>query len=62
MYDYLDDIGEDWRLDVVGLCCDFTEYTVEEFEQEECAHLTQDDVAFDVRDYRGELVSYVVGG
>ncbi len=61
MYDYLEDIGEDWRLDVVALCCDFTEHSIEYFENsEECEHLTQDDVVFEVRDFKGELISYVV--
>lgn len=30
LYDYLDqlsdDMGEDFKVDVIGLCCDFTEY------------------------------------
>jgi len=62
MYDYINSAG-DLRLDVVGLCCDYTEYTLEEFENsEECKHLTQDDVAFPVKDHNGVLISYVVGG
>jgi len=58
MYDYLDSTGEDLQLDVIGLCCSFCEYTIEELEQEE--HLDEDNVAFEVRDYKGELISYVV--
>ena len=26
LYDYLDEIGEDYELDVIAVCCDFTEY------------------------------------
>ena len=59
MYDYLESTGKDVSLDVIALCCNFCEYTIEEFEQEE--HLTQDDVAFEVRDFKDVLVGYVVG-
>ena len=38
LYDYLtaieDDIGEELELDVIALCCEFSEYTLEELEQE----------------------------
>lgn len=38
LFDYLesysDDIGEDYRLDVIGICCDFYEYTLEEIKRE----------------------------
>ena len=31
LYDYLDEysdeVGEDFKIDVIGLCCDFTEYS-----------------------------------
>lgn len=31
LYDYLDEysneVGEDFKVDVIGICCDFTEYT-----------------------------------
>ena len=58
MYDYLNSAG-DLRLDVVQLCCDYTEYTLKEFEQEE--HLSKDDVAFQANDHNGVLISYMVG-
>ena len=40
LFDYLEeleqDIGEDMELDVIGICCDYTEYeSLEEF-QEQC--------------------------
>lgn len=40
IFDYLEeleqDIGEDMELDVIGICCDYTEYeSLEEF-QEQC--------------------------
>jgi hypothetical protein len=32
LYDYFNDIGENYKLDVIGICCDFYEYeNVEEF-------------------------------
>lgn len=39
LFDYLEefeqDIGEDIELDVIGLCCDYTEYTsLEEFNED----------------------------
>ena len=58
MYDYIDGLGEDFELDVIGLCCGFTEYTLDEFEKE--GYLSEDNVAFEVRDHRDELISYVV--
>ena len=61
MYDYLEGTG-DLKLDVVGLCCDFTEYSIEYFESsEECKHLSWEDAEFEVRDHKGVLISYVVG-
>ena len=58
MYEYLDDLGEDFSLDVVALCCDFTEYTLKNFDEEE--HLDEDNIAFEVRGSDGKLISYVV--
>lgn len=39
LYDYLEDLeeetGQEMELDVIGLCCDFTEYdSLEEFQKE----------------------------
>lgn len=31
---YEEDTGEELELDVIALCCDFSEYTAEEFQQE----------------------------
>ena len=61
MYDYLEEMGEDVELDVIAMCCEFSEYTVEEFEEEENLSL-EDDVAFEVYDYKNKLMSYVVHG
>lgn len=58
MYNYLEELGEDFELDVIGLCCDFDEYTPEEFKEQE--HLDEDSIAFEVRNYKNELISYVV--
>ena len=30
MYEYLEESGEDIEMDVIGLCCSFSEYTIEE--------------------------------
>ena len=27
LYDYSEDVGEDFKVDVIALCCDFTEYS-----------------------------------
>ncbi len=29
LYDYLEDLDEDYELDVIALCCEFTEDTIE---------------------------------
>ena len=35
LYDYLDDIDPEYSLDVIALCCEFTEYdSLEEFREE----------------------------
>lgn len=32
IYDYMEEIDENWELDVIAICCDFTEYeSIEEF-------------------------------
>lgn len=30
LYDYLEEIDENFELDVIGICCDYTEYADEE--------------------------------
>lgn len=30
LFDYLDDMGEDVELDVIGICCEFAEMTLDE--------------------------------
>ena len=32
LYDYYEEIDEDMELDVIAICCDWTEYTAEELE------------------------------
>lgn len=35
LYDYLDDFDPEYSLDVISLCCEFTEYdSLEEFQEE----------------------------
>ena len=31
IFDYLNDMGDDVELDVIGICCDFAECTIDEF-------------------------------
>lgn len=53
LFDYLEeleqDTGEDWELDVIALCCEFTEYISVDKALEEYKH-TVDDLD-DLRDY-----------
>lgn len=30
LYDFLDDLGDDYSLDVIALCCEYTESTIQE--------------------------------
>lgn len=34
LYRYFEDNGEDYELDVIALCCDWSEYTIEELVKE----------------------------
>jgi hypothetical protein len=35
LFEYLEEIDENWELDVIALCCDFTEYeSLEELQKE----------------------------
>ena len=47
LYDYFDDMCEDYELDVIAICCDFAEYeSIEKFKEDyslECE--TWDDVS-----------------
>ena len=57
LYDYLNDLSEDLggplELDVIGICCDFTEYSnLEEFSNDYSYTIGEDiDDMEDVRDY-----------
>ena len=57
LYDYLsdlsEDLGEPLELDVIGICCDFTEYSnLEEFSNDYSYTIGEDiDDMEDVRDY-----------
>lgn len=47
IYEYLNDIGEDYGLDVIAICCDFTEYeSIEAFTEDYNGdHSSWDEVA-----------------
>ena len=48
-----DDIGEEFELDVVGICCDYTEYdSLEDFN----ADYSSDDKVYTMDDIRDETV------
>ena len=57
LYDYLNDLSEDLgeplELDIIGICCDFTEYSnLEEFSNDYSYTIGEDiDDMEDVRDY-----------
>jgi len=56
LYDYLndlsEDIGENIELDIIGLCCDFTEYnSIEEFLNDYSHTIGDINDIEDIRDY-----------
>lgn len=67
LYDYLDqlsdDTGEPLELDVIGICCDYSEMTAEEVREAYGLDTPEDDdeaeEAEDVRDYLTENTSLV---
>ena len=57
LFDYIeqveDDIGEEFELDVVGICCDYTEYdSLDDFN----ADYSSDDKVYTMADIREETV------
>jgi hypothetical protein len=34
LFDYFDEMDEAWELDVIAICCDFAEYTIDELRVE----------------------------
>lgn len=34
LYDYFDDMDESWELDVIAICCDFSEYDLKDLRRE----------------------------
>lgn len=60
LYDYLDDIGEDIELDVIGLCCDYSELSFDDVRQDYSldSELSDDEVA----DWLNEQTSVVYAG
>lgn len=58
--DYKNDTGEEMELDVIALCCDFTEYDIEELPRE-FAHLIgdePDDQPKDIEEWAELLADY----
>ena len=59
LYEYLwdlsEDIGEDIELDVIALCCDFTEYSEDEAREEF-------DIGVDVEDWQSEVPDAIASG
>ena len=59
LYEYLwdlsEDIGEDIVLDVIALCCDFTEYSEEEAREEF-------DIDPDIEDWQDEVPDAIASG
>ena len=59
LYEYLwdlsEDIGEDIELDVIALCCDFTEYSEDEARKEF-------DIDPDIEDWQDEVPDAIASG
>ena len=59
LYDYVwelsEDIGEDIELDVISLCCDFTEYSEDEAREEF-------DIDPDIEDWQDEVPDAIASG
>jgi hypothetical protein len=53
LYDYYDNIGEDIELDVISICCDWSELS-----EEECRREYSIDEADAVGDYLGNNTTY----
>ena len=64
LYDFLiemeEDTGEEWELDVIALCCDFYEGTVEEIVENYSIDISDDDESTDtVAEYLSDNTMYI---
>ena len=64
LYEYLvnleDDLGEEFELDVIALCCDYSEYTIEELESA-YGYMTDDETDdWDLEDWADFLEDHTI--